>query len=277
MEQIRDVAITLRAVPYEERHRVITALTEQHGRISALARNSIQSRRFGGALDVFSAADWRFVERPGADLYRVEEAQIRRSFEGLRSDFGRLALASVLNELMLKVAPEREPCPELFKLHSNALAFLDEAHDAREELFVLNAYLAKILQWGGNQPQLTHCMVCRATLESLDLHQPITCIVADAGWICAGCRVQDTRHITGREGGHLRHALLRVTPSALRDFYSSLTAPIRQVPSLMRASRAEHLALFSFLEALFEFHIPGFNRESVKSLKFLDLELGLGG
>src|SRR5262249_45008753 len=111
MERKKDLAIVLRWVPYEDRHRVVTALTENHGRISALARNSIQSRRFGGALEPFAASEWHFVERPGAELYRVEEAQIRRGFEDLRKDFDRLSLASLLNEIILKLTHEREPCP----------------------------------------------------------------------------------------------------------------------------------------------------------------------
>src|SRR3954447_1857160 len=109
MQEIRDLAIVLRSVPYEDRHRVVTALTENHGKISALARNSIQSRRFGGALDAFVASEWSFVGRVGADLFRVERAVVRRAFEGLRKDFEKLSLASVFGELMIRLAPEREP------------------------------------------------------------------------------------------------------------------------------------------------------------------------
>src|SRR5687768_422160 len=127
MQHKQDLAIVLRTVVFEERHRIVTALTENHGRISALARNSIQSRRFGGSLEPFTAADWRFVEtRPGADLFRLEEANTRRGFENLRKDFERLSMASLFNELMLKLAPEHEPCPDLFRMHANALAVLDE-------------------------------------------------------------------------------------------------------------------------------------------------------
>ena len=58
MEQKRDLAIVLRWVPYEERHRVVTALTENHGKISALAlwrsraiASSLRSRAFSAAAD----------------------------------------------------------------------------------------------------------------------------------------------------------------------------------------------------------------------------------
>lgn len=270
MEQLRDLAIVLRWVPYEERHRVVTALTENHGKISALARNSIQSRRFGGALEPFAAAEWLFVERRGADLYRVEEAQIRQGFEGIRKDFERMTLGGIFNELMLKIAPERENCPDLFRVHANALAALVEI-DLQDQLPLLNAYMAKVLQWSGNQPQLGQCLNCRLPLDRLEPHVAVSCVIADAGWICPSCRDQETRHIRGREGQGFEHSLLRVTPAALQDFMTALTAPIRQVPKMTRASKGEHRALFKFLEALFVFHIPGFDPAAINSFRFLDL------
>jgi DNA repair protein RecO len=276
MEQKRDLAIVLRWVPYEERHRVVTALTERHGRVSALARNSIQSRRFGGALEPFTAAEWRFVERPGADLVRLEGAEIRRAYEGLRGGLERLALASVFNELMLRVAPEREECPELFRLHANALAELDErpADTAAPEadLALLNGYLAKVLQWSGNQPQLAACLGCETPLGSLAPGTPLTCRVAEAGWICPSCRGTGTEHVRDREGQSLSHVLLRVTPAALDDLRACFALPVRQVPGAMTASLAERRALFAFLEGLFAYHVPGFDRTRLKGLRFLGLE-----
>jgi DNA repair protein RecO len=279
MEQKRDLAIVLRWVPFEERHRVVTALTERHGRISALARNSIQSRRFGGALEPFAAAEWLFVERQGADLYRVEEAHIRRGFEGLRQRFERLALASVFNELMLKLAPEREPCPDLFRLHSNALAVLEElpldGDPTLAELKLLNAYLAKVLQWAGNQPQILACLGCQKTIDTLDAHQPLSCVVSDAGWVCSECRAIETRHVRERAGQGCQQSLLRITPSALFDFHASMTLPIRQIVAVTQAAYSEHEQLFEFLEALLIYHAPGFDKAALKSLRFLGLRSSL--
>jgi len=278
MEQKRDLAIVLRWVPFEERHRVVTALTENHGRISALARNSIQSRRFGGALEPFAAAEWLFVERQGADLYRVDEAHIRRGYEGLRKRFERLALASVFNELMIRIAPEREACPDLFRLHSNALAVLEEMPDGEplSELKLLNAYLAKVLQWAGNQPQVLACLGCLKTLDTLDPYQPLNCVVSDAGWVCSDCRAIETRHVRDRAAAQGFHqSLLRLTPAALYDFHASLTLPIRQVTAVTQASHAEHEQLFGFLEALMVYHVPGFDRTPLKGLRFLALKSSL--
>ena len=266
MEKIQDLAIVLRWVPYEERHRVVTAITENHGKISALARNSIQSRRFGGSLEPFSASLWTFVERNGADLYRLEEAEIRRGFEGLRKNFEHLALASAFSEILLRVAPEREPCPDLFKLHSNALAVIEE-YENLELIPLLNGYLAKILQWGGNQPQLQKCLSCAKPLDEFAPQIMLNCHVSDAAWVCPDCR-----HLKSDREQGFDHRFLRVSALAIWDFYVGLTIPLKQIPSSILASREEHRALFIFLESLFVFHVPGFDKAELKSLKFLGLD-----
>ena len=281
MEQTRDLAIVLRWVPFEERHRIVTGITENHGKISALARNSVQSRRFGGTLDLFTASEWKIVERPGADLFRLEGAELKRSYEGIRKDFNRLALASTWSELMLRAAPEREACPELFRLHSNALAVLEDLPalvKSGTEVALLTAYMAKMLQWAGNQPQVQQCLGCQKPLESLDPHREVTCVVSEAAWLCPTCRDVQTgsmRHVTRREDQAFEQLFLRVAPVALQDFLLSLTTPIRQIPERFRASPDQLRALFVFLEALFIYHLPGFDRTPLKSLRFLGLEAGI--
>jgi DNA repair protein RecO len=283
MEPKRDLAIVLRSVPYEERHRVVTALTERHGKLSALARNSVQSRRFGGALEPFAAAEWRFVERPGAELVRVDEAVIRRAYEGLRKDFERLSLASVFNELMLRLAPEREACPDLFRLHCNALAVLEElprADGPAAYLPLLNGYLSKILQWNGNQPQLLQCLGCGAALSSQDPGQPVSCVVADAGWVCPSCRQQGVSRLRAAEAratadSGFKNSFLCLSPLGIVDFHVYQSNPIRQAPALCKGSLAEQKELFAFLEALLVYHVQGFDRVPLKGLRFLELESSL--
>lgn len=281
MEQKRDLAIVLRSVAYEERHRIVTALTEGHGQVSAMARNSIQSRRFGGCLEPFAASEWSFAEKPGAELLRLDEAKIRRPYEGIRKSFERLSLASVFNELMLKLAPKGVASPDLFRLHSNALAELDEAPisgteaDGQRDLALLNGYLAKLLQWSGNQPQLLRCLGCAISIEDVAIDQSLNCVVQDAGWVCTSCRQSETRHVRDRAATALEHALLRIRPRAVVDFQVSLALPIRQAAAVAQSTPEEKKELFGFLEALFAYHVPGFDEKPLKSLRFLGLESNL--
>lgn len=275
MQPIRDLAIVLRSTQYEERHRVVTALTQQYGQVTALARNCIQSRRFGGTLAPFAASEWIFTFRPGTELCHLTEAHIREPFENLCKNFERLSLASALSELMLRLSPRHEACPDLFRLHSNALstlATLDPLTSPGIEIPLLNAYLAKLLQWSGNQPRLQSCLTCKAPLETFLLETQLSCIIADAGWICPDCRHQGTRHIRDREGQSFEYASMRTTALTLWNFRLSLQTPIRQIPAQIQGSLEEHKSLFKFLEALFIYHIPGFDKKPLKSLRFLDLE-----
>jgi recombinational DNA repair protein (RecF pathway) len=277
-----DTAIVLRTVPYEERHRVVTAISEHHGKISALARNSIQSRRFGGCLEPFTASTWRLAERIGGDLYRVEDATIRKAFEGLRKSFEVLALASVFNELMLRLAPEREPCPDLFKLHSNALAALEEmadksvepsnptpgAPDPRILLGLLNGYLAKILQWNGTQPQLMRCLSCERSLLDFAAETRLRCHISIACWTCPECRGNRPDSAADYAPG-FQHQFFEATQSAIGDFYIGLSTPIRRVPELMQGSLEDQKQLFALLESLLVYHVPGFDRAPLKGLRFI--------
>lgn len=278
MRLIRDRAIVLRAVPFEDRHRVVTALTESHGRISALARNCVQSRRFGGALEVFTASEWDFSHRSeGAELFSLQEAKTVRTHEGIRTQFGLMAMASLLSELMLRVAPEREACLDLFKLHANALAALEEMQSLDvPPLSFLNGYMAKLLQWSGNQPRLQQCLECSRTLQLIwgeERQSParLTVVVQEAGWICEDCRKASLIHIKSRSE-HQGVDISEVGADAMADFFMSLVTPIRQVASTAHASSESHAELFRALEALMVYHVPGFDRVPLNSLKFLGLE-----
>ncbi|MEO5970112.1 MAG: DNA repair protein RecO, partial [Bdellovibrionia bacterium] len=188
MQPQRDLAIVLRSTPYEDRHRIVVALTECNGQITALARNSIQSRRFGGSLDLFVASDWHFSLKPGASLYHLSDTLVREPFNNIRKNFEKLTLASIFSELMLKTSfqeigqqeGDQQGGGDLFRLHSNALTTLNEDNKTDIEIPLLNAYVAKLLQWSGNQPRLHSCLECGILLEEIAPHMEVNCLIANA-------------------------------------------------------------------------------------------------
>jgi len=273
MEPTRQLAIVLRSIPFEDRHRIVTALTEKDGLLTAIAKNSIQSRRFGGTLELFTASEWIYTQKPGAEMCHLSEAHIRKSFEGIRKDFSKLSLASTFNEVLLRLNPQGERCEELFKLHSNALSVLDATELKREApIPLLNAYLSKLLQWSGSQPRLLSCSQCETPLDQMHALAELTCLIASAGWICPKCRSQETRHLQDRNRNSLTHSLLRISPQAVQNFLFNISVPIRSIPESIQGTEKEHRALFRFLEALFIYHVPGFDKKPIKTLRFLDLE-----
>jgi DNA repair protein RecO len=268
METQKDLAIVLKSIQFEERHRIITGLTQTYGLISAIARNSVQSRRFGGSLDLFTASDWTLGFKPHSELAQLTQAQVRHSFENLRKNFEHYALASTVTEFLLRLAPQNEPCLDLFQLHSNALFSLNHTQDLGTPLVFLNAYLAKLLQWSGQQPQLNGCLECSITLETLESGNRVSCLIANAAWICASCLKVYGNKQQGEEPSLPSHS---VTARALRDFKLSLRTPIRQVLHSTEASSAEHQELYDWIYSLFIYHIPGFDQKPMKTLRFLSV------
>ncbi|MBL7716977.1 MAG: DNA repair protein RecO [Bdellovibrionales bacterium] len=271
MNRVRDLAISLRCVQFEERHRVVTALTENHGKISAMARNSIQSRRFGGSLEPFTAAQWDIVEKNGGEMFSVESAQVRRGFEGIRKDFMKLSLASVLNETMLTIAPEREACPDLFRLHANALAVIDEM-DVSEKFSknLVSVYLGKVLHWAGTQPRLSSCLECETALEDLAPEESLNFHIGDAGWICSSCRKTGTRHLNESGMGNTVERSVRVSAETLARLRWALAQKLKDGITMNQTEDGYTLIL-----QLSEFHLPGFGRDRLKSFRFLGSESSL--
>jgi len=268
MHPIKDLAIVLRSIRYEERHRIVTALTEHHGVISALAKNSIQSRRFGATLESFVASDWIMTHKPGAELAFLTEAQIRHSFAELSQDFDKFSLASVFSELLLRMPPRGDACPALFRLHCNALSSLASMPSGDTSsvyrLTLLNTYLGKLLQWSGSQPSLHQCFQCKTPLEQISQDAYVHAKIADGGWICSSCFSENPKH-----------SALKLSPKVLLDFQVSLRVPIRQAVQRFGTSIQEQRSFFQFLESFYAYHVPGFDQNPLKSLRFLESTLPL--
>lgn len=276
----RELAIVLRSVATGERDRVVTALTETGGLRAGLARNSIQSRRFGGALEMFTAAEWSFVARPGQELVSLREATVRRAFEGVRKDLNRLGLAGAFSEILLKLLQPGESAPELFKLHSNALAHLEEDGASVALLIV---YVTKVLSWSGHQPRWLHCLACEKPLSDLwREHQTRTegtasadtaeatwlaCRIPEAGWLCPECRLSagsaQQAHV-GLTGSH-------ISLHAAAEAGAKLHLPIRQAVREFALGLPEQRELLEFVRSLLLFHVPGFDRQPLRSLEFVQI------
>ena len=257
MEKKRDLTIVLRSVRFEERHRIVTGLTETQGRVSGMARNSISSRRFGGTLEPGVASLWHFVEKPGAELVRIEETEIRREFAGIRKSLERLSASAWLCELVLLIAPEREPVPELFRLLANALAWLDESPETeiREKYgLFLNLAAGKMLQLSGTQPRIAACESCELPIENSNPETRFRGIPERASILCTHCRPDGTDILSAQ---------------SLIDLLGGLSLPIRKALENPSAPGRQHRALFHFIENLLVHHAPGFDPSKVRSREML--------
>ncbi len=267
-EHKSDQAWVLRSVIYQERHRIVTSLTREHGVISALARNSIHSRRFGGSLDLFTLSQWDFYRAPGraeSTLYSLVSADVQPPYQPwlgpIKGDWERVAALSYVNELLSKTLAPDEPVPVAFVLYGQAVIFLGQQVPTSPQLVFegLNRFLFRYLKLQGSSPQWAHCLQCQKTLEeeaqSGDARTGLGFSPGQAGWICSACENEGG---TGTTGARLDARLILFL----------LQEELPPQPSALFNEKAQ-AALFEALQETAVFHLPGLGRAPIKSLKFL--------
>lgn len=205
------VGIVVGHLDYGEADRIVTFLTRERGRLKGIARFARKSRkRFGAALDLFCKVQVRYVERPGADLVRLEGVDLVDAYPGLRSDLRRVAAVTYAAELAREAAPEREAASHLFDLFDRFIARIArEAYDP----WLVRAFELQALAVLGWRPVLDRCARCGAALaEDRSIHFA----AESGGTLCARCGA-------GRRGWALSPGTVRTLRAALAGERVSFT------------------------------------------------------
>jgi DNA repair protein RecO (recombination protein O) len=149
----------LRVVDYGESDRIVTLLTREDGRLSALARGARKSRkRFAGALQ--PGTRLRIELRSGrGELFHLERAEIVDAYEGTLTDLRRVALSAGVIELLRELCPELAADPLVFDAAIAALAQVAHEPPREERLLAFHAHLLGLL---GLAPVLDACVVTGA-------------------------------------------------------------------------------------------------------------------
>ena len=255
----RELSFVLRATPFRERDQIIVLLTENKGKVHALARNSVQSRRFGGCLNLFTASEIeldsrsiKISEETDERLVGVQSAQIRQSFTDIAKNFEKMSSASAMNELLLRTIPNHRNAPELFKLYSNCLVALNETESTQIIFALTNAFILKLTQWLGVQPSVTRCLQCEKSLAEIEGNH-VYAQVARGGWICGGCSPDTRAHPLSKD--------------VIFDAYQAILNPIRK--TAFSANQEDHMDLLKYLEQHLLFYVNGLERKPIGSLAFL--------
>jgi DNA repair protein RecO (recombination protein O) len=151
----RDRAVVLRTVPLGEADRIVTLMTENHGRVRAVAKGIRRTTsKFGSRLEPTTHVSLQLYV--GRELDTITQAETIAHMGNVRDDLHRFGRANVMLETVDQVALEREPNNALYRMLVGALAELDR-DDAP---LVLAGFLLKLLQLEGFQPQLDECVAC---------------------------------------------------------------------------------------------------------------------
>jgi len=173
----RDNAVVLGSYKFGEADRVVVLLTQEHGKVRAVAKGVRKTKSsIGARLEPMSHVDVSL--RSGKDLDTVSEVRLLHTHSALRTDFDRLNQGLSMLEAINKLTPDREPVPHLYDVLSRALHALNERHSP----LMLGAFYWRRLTIGGHGPQIDSCVRCGETgnIVSFD--------VLEGGGHCAACR-----------------------------------------------------------------------------------------
>jgi len=175
-------AFVLHARAYGESDRIVTLLTEQHGKLSGIAKGAKNSRRrFGGTLEPFVRVRAVFRQRTSSDLVFLLRCEHLGTFGAFTRDLDRFAAGTYALELTDRMVFGRESGREVYGLLDEALGLLDRGAAIDP---VLRAFELHLLAASGYQPVFGRCRTCGT--EAAD-HGVLYLALERGGVVCRRC------------------------------------------------------------------------------------------
>ena len=156
MTQFRDRGLVLRTIRLGEADRIVTLMTEHHGKVRAVAKGVRRTTsKFGSRLEPLSHVALLGWQGRG-DLDTVNQVEVIDTFRPVREDLDRMSAGLTMLEVVDQVGQERHANPRLYEMVVRALAALAE----RNSPMVAPAFFLKVLALEGSAPVLDGCVSC---------------------------------------------------------------------------------------------------------------------
>lgn len=238
MPLYRDVGVIVRTHKLGETDRIVTVLTQDSGKIRAVAKGVRKpGSRFGSRLEPLSHVQLQLYR--GRELDIVNQVELVEVSNGLRANLEATTDAMAMCEMTEQLAHDRSPSPHLYRMLVGALRQLNLAYHP----LVLPALALRLLFVEGVGPSVDRCVVCGGTtdLTSFDVAAGgVQCQNHKRGIGLSGEAVSVVQQILG--GGIA--GVLR--SDAHRE------SVVREVVALARAAMERHLERRLRAPSLFE-------------------------
>jgi DNA repair protein RecO (recombination protein O) len=118
-------ALILDVQDLQDRDRIVTFLTREHGKKKGVAKGArVKHSRFGGQLQPLAKAEITWFEKEGRDLARISSVELIRTAHPLQKDLEGILLGSYLADHMLEFAQEEEASDLFYRLLDSTLEAL---------------------------------------------------------------------------------------------------------------------------------------------------------
>ncbi len=187
-------AIVLRTVEFSETSLIVTLLTRDLGRVSALAKGARRPKGpFEGALDLLAVCRVVLIRKSGDTLDLLTEAKLHRRFRAAERSLERLYGGYHVVEMLRLLTDEHEFHPEIYDLTIRTLEQLDGNGEVASTLAYYDSQLLREL---GHAPGTDRCTSCGAEMENL---ARVPFALGTGGIVCANCKTKQRQIILLRK------------------------------------------------------------------------------
>ena len=174
-------AIVIKSMNLSESDRLITFMTENHGKVKCVAKGARKAKnQFWGSLEPMSLIHLIYFGREHQSLFRLNHSDIIESFQTIRDNFDKLYTGIYFLDLIDAMILEGHWEPKVFELLYQALAALNQQNELEP---LRRLFEIRLLSLSGYKPQLEHCVLCRKT----PANGMIPFNYAHNGILCSSC------------------------------------------------------------------------------------------
>jgi DNA repair protein RecO (recombination protein O) len=172
-------------VGYGESDKIVTLYCPDLGRVTAIAKGAMNSRRrFVNKLEPHTLLRFFYHPPRGANsLFLLKEAELLDAHLAIREHYHRYVAACHFSELLLRFTRERDPDPTLYTLiHWTLRALSTEPFPLKITVFSFLNLLTVL----GYQPELTHCGQCR---QAVNARHRYILLPGHGSLLCSECHI----------------------------------------------------------------------------------------
>ena len=186
-------AIVLRTIDFSETSLIVTLLTRDYGRLSALAKGAYRPKGpFEGALDLLAVCRVVVIRKNTDTLDLLTEAKLQRRFRGAERSLERLYAGYYVAEMLRLLTDNHDPHPDLYDLTLKTLAQIDGAGPVAASLAFFDAQALRLL---GHAPATDKCTQCG---DSVKQTARMIFALIGGGVVCHGCRNRQHQTVSVR-------------------------------------------------------------------------------
>lgn len=187
-------AIVLRNIDFSETDKLVTFMTEKHGKIKGVAKAARKIKsRFGAALEPMTHIQLIYFGKSNQELFKLNNCDIIQSFQPIRDNLDKLYTGIYFTELIDTLLKESDHSEDLYQLLLQSLRRLQDQNDTEILRWLFEIRIIALL---GYTPRLTHCMLCK--------QEPVSKWIGFSyprgGIICSPCMRQGKPEVTFSAG-----------------------------------------------------------------------------